>query len=464
MNKPLVEQYADKPGGPQDIFYSQPEIDTKKTFVKGRGIYLYDNQGNEYIDASSGPVTTNLGHGNPNIINAIKRQLDELSFTFPSTARNQPNIDFADKLTGLAGPGLERALFGCGGSEAMDMAIKFCRQYRYAMGEKNRTRLISCQPSYHGMNLGTLAISGDPAFADVFGDMLTMGIKIPAVLEYRNNHRNGDAQLTQDEYAMQMAGKLEQAIVEAGPETVLAFVVEPVGGSSSGAIAPPESYFNEVRRICDHYGVFLIYDEIMSGIGRTGAFLTSHLWPQARPDISVVAKGLGAGYAALGAMLAPAALVDQLAHETGFNYAYTYNANPVSCAAGLAVLNEIENQDLLSQCQQLSNLFFSRLHELQSHYKSLGDIRGRGLLIGLELVQNQASRQSYPVELNVIETFKAIAMSEGLLVYGRRSNDGRYGDSLLLAPPLTTSMQEAELILQRLEKTLARFEQHHEAS
>jgi len=444
-------------GGAQDVFYSKGGVCPKPTIIKGQGIYLWDDQGNQLIDASSGPVTCNIGHSNPRVLKAINQQAKELTFLFPSTALNKPNIELAQKLSLLAGTGFERALFTSGGSEAVDMAIKFCRQYRFATGEVKRHKLISCLPSYHGMTLGTLAVSGDPTFGEVFGDMITTGEKIPSMLNYRNNHV-----LTEDKFAIQCAQKLEQKIIEMGEDTVLAFIVEPVGGSSSGAIAPPEIYFNEIRRICDQYGVFLIFDEVMSGCGRTGTFLTSHLWPNAKPDICVLAKGLGAGYIPLGAMLTSAELVDHLSELTGFNYAYTYNASPLACAAGIAVLDEIIEQHLLQNCTQMGEYLKQALLKLQAKSKIIGDIRGRGLLMGVEFVACKDSREPLPLQVEATEQVKKMGLENGLMIYGRRSNKGIYGDNILLAPPLNVTQPEIGTLVEKFTQTIFQFESYLE--
>ncbi|NIB38570.1 aspartate aminotransferase family protein [Pseudomaricurvus alkylphenolicus] len=444
---------TDDKGGAQDIFYAGNGDNWRPTLVRGEGIYLWDDQGNCYIDASSGPVTCNLGHGHKGIIEAMSKQAQTLEFSFPSTARNLPNIQLANTLTQLAGDGFERAFFVSGGSEAVDMAIKFCRQYRYARGEKQRFKLISCQPSYHGMTLGTLAVSGDPVFGEVFGDMLTMARHVPAALSHRRPQG-----MTQDAYELQCAGQLEETIIALGQDEVLAFIVEPVGGSSSGANAPSETYFNAVRQICDKYGVFLIYDEVMSGVGRTGTFLTSHRWPKARPDISVVAKGLGAGYYPLGAMLTSAALVDELSALTGFNYAHTYNASPVACAVGIAVLSEIAENDLLKNTCDMGEYLVGKLRELQDQTTVIGDIRGRGLLLGVELVADKASKTPFPLEINATDRVRLIAQELGLFVYGRRSNGGRFGDVILLAPPLNVTCDDIDKIMKKFTDTICAFE------
>jgi len=440
-------------GGAQDLFYSNSEEFPRPTIVRGEGIFLWDDQGNSYIDASSGPVTCNIGHSNKRVINTMTEQAEKLCFSFASTARNQPNLKLSKKLTELAGDGFERALFVSGGSLAVDMAIKFCRQYRYAKGDTKRNNLISCQPSYHGMTLGCLAVSGDPSFNDVFSDMINISSKIKSMMNYR--FADG---LNEHEYALQCAKELETKIIKLGDESVLAFIVEPVGGSSSGAISPPEIYFKEVRRICDKYGVFLIYDEVMSGAGRTGTFLTHHQWSDASPDIIVLAKGLGAGYIPLGAMLTSASLVDELAELTGFNYAHTYNANPLACAVGSAVLSEITNNNLLKNSLEMGNYLRKELELIQKESLTIGDVRGKGLLLAIELVACKSSKIQIPLHYQATENFKQFAFKQGILVYGRRSNGGRYGEYVMVAPPLNITKEEVDLLIVRLSLAVNDFE------
>lgn len=454
-NKQNNEITNDRPsvGGTQDLFYSISDEFPRPTIVKGDGIFLWDDQGNSYLDASSGPVTCNIGHGNQSVIKAMTEQAEKLCFSFASTARNQPNLLLSKQLTELAGDGFERALFVSGGSLAVDMAIKFCRQYRYAKGETKKHKLISCQPSYHGMTLGCLAVSGDPEFNDVFSDMVNVSAKIQSMMNYRFAN-----DLNEHDYALQCAQELETKIIALGDDSVLAFIVEPVGGSSSGAISPPEIYFKEIRRICDKYNIFLIYDEVMSGAGRTGTFLTHHQWSDAQPDIVVLAKGLGAGYAPLGAMLTSASLVDELAELTGFNYAHTYNANPLACAVGSAVLSEITNNNLLENTHIMGDYLKGELEKLQNNSLTIGDVRGRGLLLAIEFVSCKSTKAQIPLDYQATEKFKQFAAKQGLLIYGRRSNNGRYGEYVMIAPPLNINQKEAVLLIKRLSLTIVDFE------
>jgi len=447
------EIIADPLRGTQDEFYSRGDDCVRPTIVKGKGVYLFDDSGRKYIDVSSGPVVSNIGHGNERVIDAMSVQARELDFAYPPVTRNIPNAEFSKMLCDLAGPNFERAMFVSGGSEAIDMAIKFCRQHRYATGETQRVKIISCQPSYHGQTIGTLAVSGDTAFSEIFGDMVTFSEKIPAPLSYR-----ADPQLSEEELAEKYARYLEEKIISIGADEVLAFIVEPVGGSSSGANAPSEHYFNRVREICTRHRVFLIYDEVMSGIGRTGKFLASHYFPKAQPDVSVVSKGLGAGYTPLGAMLTSAELVEELAQLTGFNYGHTYNANPISCAVGKAILTEITECKLIENCYEQGVYIREKLMEMAAESLIIGDIRGRGLLLAIEIVADKKTQKSLPIEINAPDSLRRIGMENGLLLYSRRSNGGVYGDNILISPPMNITKLEVDDILLKLKQTIFQYQ------
>jgi adenosylmethionine-8-amino-7-oxononanoate aminotransferase len=325
------------------------------------------------------------------------------------------------------------------------MAIKFLRQYAHAAGEPHRFRVISCMPSYHGATLGVLALNGDVELEPVYGPMVTLSSKIPAPLTYRAPSAETAARVS--------AVALESEILRLGAETVLAFIVEPVGGQASGANVPDPLFFREIRRICSKYGVYLIFDEVMSSM-RTGAFLAAHFVADARPDLVVIAKGLGAGYAPLGAVLAPARLVDGLASTTGFNLQHTYNANPISCAAGCAVLDEVLERDLMDRARTLGERLKIRLQGLIDASPLVGDVRGKGLLLAIELVADQREAVPFPATVNVPERLRLAAAGRGLLLYSRRQNNGMFGDWTLIAPALIATEAECDEIVERLHSAL----------
>jgi len=436
-------------GGPQDIFYPASVTVPLPMIDRADGVYMWDEDGHRYIDVSSGPIVCNLGHGNRRVIEAMRAQAERVAFSYSRVSRTRVNIEFADQLCRLAGPGLERALFVSGGSEAVDMTIKFARQLAFARGEVSRTKVISCMPSYHGGTISTLAISGDVAMEPLFGDMAVFSTKVPAPLTYRlpENH-------DLESWSRQAAQAVEDAVLGLGPENVLAFIIEPVGGLATGANVPPDSYLRAVRRICDHHGVLMIFDEIMSGAGRTGRFLAAHHVPDAMPDLVALAKGIGAGYTPLGAMLAPARLVDELAGLTGFNYGHTYNANPVSCAAGCAVLSELEERDLVTAARTMGDHLRRRLLEIQERSAIIGDVRGRGLLMAIEIVADREAKTPFPADIVTPDLIRIAGLKRGLIIYSRRTSGGRFGDWIMVSPPLTVTAAELDEIAERLEATL----------
>jgi adenosylmethionine-8-amino-7-oxononanoate aminotransferase len=439
-------------GGAQDVFRAK-EIAPLPLFVRGAGVRLWDDAGNEYIDVSSGPVVSNIGHGNPRVVQAIAAQALALDYLSSRQGRTRANIELSEKIAKLAGPGYERVCLSSGGSEANEIAIKFLRQYAVATGQSSRTKIISCMPSYHGSTIATLGLSGDTgsrAFLDGFG---IQSIKIPAPLSYRLP--NGQ---TAEGYAEQVACALEKAILDAGAANVLAFIIEPVGGLASGCAIPPKSFFRRVREICDTHGIFLAFDEVLCGSGRTGAFLASRELAGVQADVVVLAKGLGAGYAPLGATLASAKMVDELAALTGFSYMHTYSANPIACAAGLAVLEEMEDGDLMKAAVERGEYLRAGLRRLASRSKIVGDIRGAGLLLAVEIVADKPSKALFRPERQALEQLRICAAKNGLLIYARRTSSGRFGEWFMVSPPLTITQAECDELLQRLASTLRELE------
>jgi adenosylmethionine-8-amino-7-oxononanoate aminotransferase len=334
----------------------------------------------------------------------------------------------------------------------MDMAIKFARQVAFARGQRQRTRLFSLMPSYHGGTLATLAVSGDETLEAVLDGIAVSSEKIPAPLSYRPPDG-----LTPEQNEARIIALFERRLAELGPETALAMLVEPVGGLASGANVLSAQFLAGIAEVCRRHGIFLIFDEVMSGAGRTGRFLAAHRHPRSKRDIVVLAKGLSGGYAPLGAMLAPAALVDPLAEELGFNYAHTANANPIACAVGVAVLEELEQGDLLQHAEALGAYLRGRVLDMAQRVPVIGDIRGQGLLMVVEIVAERAGRTPLPSELNAPSAIRRIGLDHGLMIYARRTSNGRFGDWFMLSPPLVTVRQEADEIVERLERTLTEF-------
>ncbi len=437
-------------GGTQDVFYASDNTVPLPMIERAAGIYLWDVEGNEYIDVSSGPVVSNIGHGNPRVIEAMAAQARKVDYAFSRVARHRANLDYAARLAQLAGPGFERVSLASGGSEAMENAIKFLRQYVVATGRASKRKIISCLPSYHGATLAMLAIGGGSGLDPFLSGMAVTSETVPAPFSYRL-----PADHSRESYANHCAAALERKIEELGAENVLAFVIEPVGGLSTGCVVPTDDYFRSIREICTRHGVYLVFDEVLCGVGRTGRFLAAHHWPDALPDIVALAKALGAGYAPLGAMLAPAAMVDELAALTGFEFAHSYNASPIACAAGLAVLDELDRQGLVAAAAERGTTLRTALKTLQMRSPIVGDVRGLGLLLAVELVANQETKAPLPLEFMATERIRMHGLRNGLMIYSRRTAGGKFGDWFIVAPPLTITAAESDELVQRLEATLA---------
>jgi len=434
------------------VFFAPTGSRRRPVIARAEGIYMWDTDGRRYIDASSGPVVTNLGHGDAAVIEALVAQARRACFAFPTAFESEANTALADLITGLAGPGLERAFFVSGGSEANESAIKLARQYAVAKGEPQRRTIIAREPSYHGATLGALAISGDPVSDELFGPLMRVMPKVPAPFTYRV-----PAGHTAETWAEAAADALDREIRTQGPETVLAFVIEPVGGLSTGALVAPDAYYRRVREICDRYGVLLIYDEIMSGAGRTGAFLAAHHWPAARPDIVSLAKGIGAGYTPMGVMLAPREMVALVAERGGFAHGYSFFTNPLTCAVGLAVLRRMVDGKLTENAARMGGILRQRLEALMARSPIVGDVRGKGLLMAIELVADKASKAMIPLARMAPYRIAELAFERGLIQYVRRTANGAHGDWLMITPPLIVTEAQIDEIVGILGESIEAF-------
>jgi adenosylmethionine-8-amino-7-oxononanoate aminotransferase len=418
---------------------------------EARGIYMWDSEGRRYVDAASGAIVSNIGHSNPAVIEAMRRQLERAAYGLRMQFESEASETLATRIAGLCPPGLDRVFFSSGGSEAVETAIKLARSHALARGEPQRWKLISRHPSYHGMTLGALGLTGYAPMTAPFAPMLVESAKVPAPRAYLDGLDPADP-ATGRHYA----DMLEERILVEGPETVLAFVVEPVGGASTGALVPPAGYLARLREICDRHGVLLIHDEVLSGSGRTGRFLAAEHWGVA-PDIIVLSKGLAAGYAPLGATVARTEIAEAVLDAGGFVHGFTYGAQPLACAAGLAVLSEMERQGMLENAARVGDHLKARLEGLAARFPFIGDVRGIGLLLAVEFVADRETLAPLPPALAAHDRVVEIAHEEGLILYSRRSRGGHAGDHVLVCPPLITSEAQADEIAAALGRTLARF-------
>lgn len=420
--------------------------------ASGDGPWLIDTQGHRYLDASGGAAVSCLGHTATPVINAVKTQLDAIAYAHTGFFTSEPAEALAEALATRAPEGIERVYFVSGGSEAVESALKLARQYYLEIGQPERVNIIARRQSYHGNTLGALSTGGNDWRRQPFTALLSPAMHHIDPCHYYRYAEPGE---TPEAYAVRSANALEAKIQQLGPETVAAFVAEPVVGATMGAVSAEPGYFQRIREICDQYGVLLILDEVMCGMGRTGSLFACDQEP-VRPDILCIAKGLGAGIQPIGAMLCHENIHDAIAQGSGFfQHGHTYIGHPCACAAGLAVLHTLEDQALLANVNAMGKALDKALRERFSNHPNVGDIRGRGLFRGLELVADKNDKSPLAPARGMAGKIKAAAMREGLMCYPMGGTiDGKSGDHILLAPPFIIDDTHVELIVERLGKAL----------
>lgn len=329
---------------------------------RAEGIYIWDQDGRRVIDGSSGAMVVNIGHGNRNVLDAMKEQMDRVTFAYRLHFENEPAEDLARMAAERMPEGLDKIFFVSGGSEAVESCIKLARQWAVATRQGKRWKVISRFPSYHGGTLGALAVTGYAALSEPFAPIMREMPKVPAPTAYLDRDN-----LSMEQRGQKYADMLEERIQEEGPESVLAFIMEPIGGASTGALVAPDSYYPRIREICDRYGILLIHDEVMSGAGRTGKFLGGDHW-NCKPDLIALSKGFASGYCPLGAMAAPGRIVQPVLDAGGFLHGFTYAGNPLACAAGKAVLQEIDRLDLVGNAARMGDALKGELEGLAKRF------------------------------------------------------------------------------------------------
>ncbi|SCB13707.1 Adenosylmethionine-8-amino-7-oxononanoate aminotransferase [Bradyrhizobium shewense] len=422
--------------------------ETPPKAIGGEGVYLFAEDGRRIIDASGGAAVSCLGHQHPRVIAAMAKQASTLAYAHTAFFSSEPAEALADTLVGHEPGGLAYAYFVSGGSEAIEASIKLARQYFIERGEPQRQHFIARRQSYHGNTLGALAAGGNAWRRAPYAPLLSAAFShvTPAFAYHEKHDGESDAQ-----FVARLAAELEAEFQRLGPNTVAAFLAEPVVGATAGAVTAPDGYFRAVREICDRYGALLILDEVMCGMGRTG---TTHAWEQEgiAPDIQAIAKGLGGGYQPIGAMLASGKIIDTIRAGSGaFQHGHTYLAHPLACAAALAVQEVIREDGLLERVKERGKQLEQRLTERFGNHRHVGDIRGRGMFWAIELVADRASRASFDPALKLNQKIKAEAFANGLGCYpGGGTVDGVRGDHVLLAPPYIASAEEIDLIVDKL--------------
>jgi adenosylmethionine-8-amino-7-oxononanoate aminotransferase len=413
----------------------------------GHGIAIRDATGKEYIDASGGAAVSCLGHSHPDVLRAMREQLDRLAYAHTSFFTTEAAEELADELIAHAPEGMGHVLLVSGGSEAIEAALKLARQYFVERGEPQRRYIIARRQGYHGVTLGALAAGGREWQRKAFAPLLIETHHVAPVYEYRERRADESAQA----YGERLAQELESKISELGGKNVIGFLAETVVGATMGAVPAVPGYFRRVREICRRHGVLLILDEVMCGMGRTG---TLHACEQEgiSPDLMVVAKGLGGGYAPIGALMMQEAIFQAFAEGSGaFQHTHTYMGHPLACAAALAVQRVIRRDNLLANVRVQGTHLSRRLRERFGNHPFVGDVRGRGLLQGVELVADRGTKEAFEPKLKMHARVKREAMARGLMVYPMGGTvDGMRGDHVLIAPPFIVDDGAVEVIVERL--------------
>lgn len=405
---------------------------TPPTAVRGEGCYLYDSTGKEYLDGSGGAAVSCLGHGDADVIAAVQKQVAALAFAHTGFLTSDPAEALAALLAQHAPGTLDKVYFVSGGSEATEAALKLARQYFVEVGQPQRRHLIARKQSYHGNTIGALSAGGNELRKRPFAPLLVEVSHIAPCYEYTLRDEKESAA----EYGLRAAQELEDEVLRLGPETVMAFMAEPVVGATLGAVPAVKGYFKRIREICDRYGVLLILDEVMCGMGRTGHLFACEA-EGISPDILCIAKGLGAGYQPIGAMLCTDAIYNSIKAGSGFfQHGHTYLGHPVATAAALAVVSKILDQHLTERSLRQGDKLSSALHECFGQHPHVGDIRGRGLFQAIELVADCETKQPFDPSMGLAGKIKSAAFEAGLICYPMPgTRDGQSGDHVLLAPP-----------------------------
>ena len=415
--------------------------------VRGDGPYLIDREGRRYLDGSGGAAVSCLGHSHPAVVSAVKQQVEQLAYAHTSFFTSEPAEALADDLVAHAPRGFSQVYFVSGGSEGVEAALKMAVQYHAECGRPGKSHIIARWQSYHGNTLGALAAGGNRWRRSQFAPLLFGATHISPCYAYRGQHAGETLQA----YGERMADELEAEIQRLGADTVAAFIAEPVVGATLGAVAAAPGYFRRIRDICSRHSVLLILDEVMCGMGRTGSLYACEQ-DGVVPDLLVIAKGLGAGYQPIGAVLVQEAIHQAIRDGSGFfQHGHTYLGHPVACAAALAVQRVIREEGLLAKVRSHGSRLDALLRERLGSHPNVGDIRGRGLFQGVELVADRVSKQPLPAGLKTHARVKAEALARGLLCYPMGGTvDGLQGDHVLLAPPFNASIAHLEELVAQL--------------
>jgi len=423
------------------------------TMDRGEGVFLYDQNGKRYLDAIGGVGVVNIGHAVPEVVQAIRNQVEKLAFSYGGMVDNQPQKQLAAKLQDWvpAGMGLTRSLFSSGGAEANEGALKLAYQYQFERGQPTKQKFISRWQSYHGNSIGSLSMSGRTQWRRMHNAYLLDFAHIPPPYCYRCPWDR-----TYPECGVTCAHELARAITQNGPENIAAFIAEPVIGTSMSAIVPPPEYYPIIREICDRYDILFIVDEVMSGVGRTGVKWGIDFWSVA-PDMICASKGISGGYSPLGVVIVNEKIWRTIAENSGtVMHSCTFGGNPLSSTAGVAVLEYIEKNDLISRAGRMGAKLISKMDDDLSDLPCVGEIRGQGLFIGVELVKNKKTKETFPPGWQVTDRLVQKALDSGLVILGGVSGllDGEAGDHFEILPPYVVEEVHLDFIVSTLKECL----------
>ena len=417
----------------------------------GEGCYIFDVNGKKYLDGSCGAAVSCLGHSDKSVKEAIIKQTEKLAFAHTSFFTSEPAEKLAQILSQNSPKGLDKVYFVSSGSEAVEASLKLAKQYFNEIGKPEKHKVISRRQSYHGNTLGALAAGGNVWRRSFFEDLLIDTSLISPCYQYRHQ-RPAENSIV---YGLRVANELEREIIKLGPDNVMAFIAETVVGATAGALTPVEGYFKRIREICNQYDVLLILDEVMCGMGRTGSLFACDE-EGIIPDIITIAKGLGAGYQPIGAMLCQNFIYEAIAKGTGFfQHGHTYLGHPVACAGSLAVLNKLINENFPEQVSEKGKILQKKLETMIGQHEFVGDIRGRGLFRGIEIVKDRDTKDPFEKNLNIAGKIKKEALDMGLICYPMQGTvNGILGDHILIAPPFIINENEMDELCEKLKKTI----------
>lgn len=433
------------------VFHRNPKHDYPVA-VRGDGSYLFDREGKRYLDASGGAAVSCLGHSDRAVVEAIKAQLDRMPFAHTSFFSNEPMEALADELIRRSPKSFERVYFVSGGSEAVEAALKLARQYFVESGETQRRHIIARRGSYHGNTLGALAVGGNALRRAQFEPLLIDVGRVSPCFSYRWKQ----AGETDEDYAIRLAGELEAEILRLGEKSVIAFVAETVVGATLGAVEPVPGYFRRMREVCDRYGVLLILDEVMCGMGRCGSLFTFEQ-EGVVPDLVCIAKGLGAGYQPIGAVIVSRKLCEAIVSGSGyFQHGHTYLGHAAACAGALAVQKRLNEDGLLARVAPMGQLLHEKLDAAFGAHPHIGEIRGRGLFRAMELVEDRATKKPFDPEGKINVRLKIEALKAGLMCYPTGGTvDGIRGDHVLFAPPFIVEEAHLDELVEKFSAALS---------